>query len=105
MKVIYYNVSGESMEILQFLLSNFFGSKGEEFMPLIELLQKNNFDIKRCLSELKPEMLAPIVRTFMSMADKNNGPTVNVGQNNGITPIAKIADKEIVYTLNKYFYD
>ncbi len=103
MKVIYYNVSGEIMELLQFIINNFFGGKLGELTPLIELLKKNDFDIKKIISELKPETLAPLVSAFTEFFANTNSPTDSAGEYHGISPIAKIADKEIVYTLNKYF--
>lgn len=101
MKVIHYNVSGEVMELLQFLLSFLLGDGGKKFSPLLERFMKNGFNIKDLLSSLSLDTLAPIIQAFMGM--QNKSPTQNVGQYFGLNPIANIADKEIVYTLNKYF--
>ncbi|MBR1967969.1 MAG: hypothetical protein IKA11_01065 [Clostridia bacterium] len=93
------------MEILQFLLSliskNFGGGILE---PIINILKDNSFDIKKALNSLSPETLAPIVKQFMKM-NENKNPTEHVGLGEGLKPIANIADKNIVYTLNRYFYD
>lgn len=91
------------MEILQFLLS-FFSQElnGGKFAPLFELFRDNSFDLKKIIKNLNPEIIAPLVQEFMNFS-KNNNPTATVGQTVGLSPIANIADKEIVYSLNKYF--
>ena len=76
----------------------------EKYKNVIDLVQNNSFDIKKALSSLSPETLAPIVKQFMKM-NENKNPTEHVGQGEGLKPIANIADKNIVYTLNRYFYD
>ncbi len=93
------------MEILQFLLSNFLGDKANLIKPIIDILQKNNYDISKSIFSLTPETLAPIVSAFTSAMQNTARPTGNVGRAVGTAPIAKIADKEIVYTLNKYLCD
>ncbi len=97
------------MEILQFLLNNFLSGKDKTGLsalkPIIELLQKHNFNLSKILSELNPEMLAPIVSAFTSAMENTKSPPQSGGQSHGVSPIAKLADKEIVYTLNKYFSD
>ena len=91
------------MEILQFLLSFFLNEYGGgSLKPILELFKENSFDIKRVLQNLKPETVAPIIKDFMSK-NNNKSPTETVGHACGLNPIAKIADKEIVYTLNKFF--
>ena len=89
------------MEILQFLL-NFLNNNSNlgVLTPIINLLKENSFDIKRVISNLSPEVIAPIVKEFMNA--QNNRPTESVGRSEGLTPIANVADKDIVYTLNKY---
>lgn len=104
MKFIYYNVSGEYMEILQFLLSFFLSEYGGgKFAPVFELLKENSFDIGKTLKSLDPKTVAPIVKDIFSSA-QNKSPTVHVGSF-GLSPVKNIADKEIVYTLNKYLCD
>lgn len=69
--------------------------------PILELLKDNSFDIKATLKNLSPEKIAPIIKTFMNEQSKSPRETYR-GQGYGIAPIAKIADKDVVYTLNKY---
>ena len=103
MKIIYYIVSGVNMEILRFLLSFFAKEYGGDFKPLIDAFAQNDFDIKRVINNLDLEKLAPIIQSFIEKGAKNR-PT-DVGREAfGLAPIAGIADKDIVYTLNKYFY-
>ncbi len=90
------------MEILQFLL-NFFSknSNGGALGEILNLLSKNNYDVKKVLSNLTPQTLEPIIKSFMNEQNKN--PSTSPEFSYGITPIARVADKDIVYTLNKYF--
>lgn len=104
MKLIYYNVSGVNMEILQFLLSFFLNEYGGKLSPIIELLKNNDFDIKKTLQNVNLETIAPLIKNFMENGTKNR-PENSERSVAGLNPIAKIADKDIVYTLNKYFYD
>ncbi len=96
------------MEILKLILSWFVKEKNlEGFAPIIELLSKNSFDVSKTLKNLNLDTIAPIIKSFMERATKgqNTTPTENSvgGEIVGLNPIAKIADKEIVYTLNRYY--
>ena len=78
------------MEILQSLinlLSN--GLNGNS--PLAELLK--NIDISG---------LTKILGTVFNN-EQQKSPTESVGQDCHLNPIANIADKDIIYTLNKYY--
>lgn len=91
------------MEILQNLLSFFLNQFNDgKFKPLFELLKNNSFDIKKALGNLNLDAIAPIIQELMK--NNNSRPTQTVGRDYGLNPIAKIADKDIVYTLNQYFY-
>lgn len=92
------------MEILQFLLSFFSKEYGGKLTPIIEMLKNNNFDIKKTLQNLNLDAIAPLIKDFMQNATKNR-PENSERNNVGLSPIAKIADKDIVYTLNQYFYE
>lgn len=93
------------MEILQFLISFFlkeFG--GDKLQTIIELFRNNSFDLNKIINNLKPETIAPIMQDFFKSMNKENSPTdFSVGEDNKLSPIARIADKDIVYTLNRYF--
>ncbi len=90
------------MEILQFLLSEFLkNGQNESLKPLFELLKDNSFDIKKVIKNLSPEIIAPFIQNFTGQ----NKSRANARQFNAISPIANIADRDIVYSLNKYFGD
>ena len=96
------------MEILQNLLSFFINEyDGGKFKPLFELLKNNSFDIKKALHHLNLDAIAPFIQEFLKHGNLNNKSQTSspsFSQGVGLNPIAKIADKDIVYTLNQYFY-
>lgn len=88
------------MEILQLLTSFLNNNQNLKVIaPIVEILRANNFDIKKALSSLTPEMIKPIVEQFSMMQNNKNSFSE---QSNGLTPISNIADKDIVYCLNRY---
>lgn len=91
------------MEILQFLINYLVKSNAlDSIMPILNLLKNNSFDLKRVLSQIKPENIMQLVEMFL----KNNakkGPPKNEEPFYQLKPISNLADKQIVYTLNKYF--
>ena len=90
------------MEILQFLISFLLEEyKDSTFAPILKQVKEHGFNLKSILSNLTPDMVAPIIRTFMQGLNKNS-PTEPVGQY-GVKPIINFADKDIVNTLNCYF--
>ncbi len=101
MKIIYYIVSGVFMDLLQFLTSFIQNGGLEKFAPLIQSLLSGNFDLSKILSSLDLSSIAPIISQFMQ---KNNGATVSSVEPLGLKPIMNVADQQIVYTLNQYFY-
>ena len=89
------------MEILQFISSLFSDDKIVKlFTPIIELLRQNSFDIKKALATIDPEMLKPIIQEFIK--NINNRPAPCAERIDGLKPISNIADKDIIYTLNKH---
>ncbi len=96
------------MEILKLLLSFFIKEKNlQPFEPILKLLSANSFDLKKTLSGLNLDAIAPLIRAFMERAEnneQNKTPTeTSVEVSVNLNPIANLADKEIVYALNKYF--
>ena len=95
------------MEILQFLLSLLGENKNlQGLAPVIELLKKNSFNLGNTLKNINLQTIAPIIKEFIQNYQfKNKTPTENsVGNGYALNPIAPFADKDIVYSLNKYFY-
>ena len=92
------------MEILQVLLSLLLNGKNfESFAPILNAFKENNFDLKKVLESIDLKSLMPFITSFLN--DKKQSPNVSVGQGFGLSPIAKIADKEIIYSLNQYFHE
>lgn len=93
------------MEILQFLLSFFVKEYGGEgLQAILKLLQDNSFDLKKVLSNLNPQSIAPIIGSFMkSNTNFKSSPSNDEEKPCGLTPIERFADKRIVNCLNGYF--
>lgn len=87
------------MEILQFLLNFFLNELGIEDATSLFGLKDGNFDLKSFLNNLSPEKVAPIIETVFKNANEKSPPE-NFG---GLAPIASIADRDIIYSLNGYF--
>ena len=64
---------------------------------ILDLLKENNFDLKNILSRLDIEKVLPIVMEFINKKDFVKP------KSSYLSPISSVADKEIIYTLNKYF--
>ena len=90
------------MEILQFLIS--FLSKPEnvdKFSSIINAFNKGQLSIDAILKNIDLKTLLPVIQEFL-MNGQNKSPTEWVEQGEGLSPIANVADKDIVYALNKY---
>lgn len=90
------------MDITETLKNFLSGGNAQAIIPIINLLRENSFDVKKTLGSLTPEILSPIVENFFKNDDTKESvnPARNAAQ--GVAPIANIADKEIVYALNRY---
>ena len=89
------------MEILQILTAFFQNNQNLKLIaPIIDILRENNFDIKKALSSLSPQTIKPIIEQFSLYMNSSQTPFNSTSQ--GLTPISNIADKDIVYALNKY---
>ena len=92
------------MEILQFLLSFLSNNQNREVLNnLVSLFQNGSFDLNKILSSITPEMLEPLIKSFMNN-EKSPHPN-DFGRGVGLEPIINIADKDIVYSLNKIMVD
>ncbi len=91
------------MEILQFLINYLAKSKAlDGIMPIFNLLKNNSFDLKRVLSSIKPENVVQLLEALLNNNAKKSPPK-NEEPFYQLKPISNLADKQIVYTLNKYF--
>ena len=90
------------MDILTWLKNLSQSGELQTLLPVLNLLRENSFDLKRTLNNLTPETLMPII-SALSQSKGENQPTASfTAENVGVTPIANVADKEIVYVLNRY---
>lgn len=87
----------EISDIIKNLMSN---NNLSALVPVINLLRENSFDIKKTVSSITPETLMKVGNELL----KNSAPqsTFHETEKNGVSPIANIADKDIVYILNRY---
>ena len=92
------------MDLLQFITSLLGNDNMVKLLsPIIELLRQNSFDIKKVLASLDPEMLKPIIEEFIKSI--NNRPAQSAERIDGLQPISNIADRDIVFALNRYLAD
>ena len=92
------------MEILQFLLSSFLEQKNfKKFLPIFELLKENSFDIKTTVKNLNVQTVAPIIKEFINFNNNDNLHNEKDEKYYGTSPIIDIADKNIIWTLNRHF--
>ena len=89
--------------ILQFLLNYFLTEYMDgELKPLLELFEKNDYDVKKVLKNVNPKDIMPLLSTFLKKGtSKTKAPESEVF--GGIEPIKNFADSEIVETLNCFF--
>ncbi|MDY6367201.1 MAG: hypothetical protein SPL13_01625 [Clostridia bacterium] len=90
------------MEILRFLLSVLSGAdnngeSGSSNNPISDVLN-GNFDLRSFLNSINPESLIPLIKTFLNGDEKSPSDV-----SEGLSPIAGVADKDIIYALNGYF--
>ena len=86
------------VEVLKKLIPN---TNADALLPVINLLRENSFDLKKVAQSLTPEKIAPIIETFSKSAERA-AETRKAEHANGVAPIANVANKEIIYTLNRY---
>ena len=90
------------MDIIDFLISNFLNNdKTTNLKPVFEILKNNSFDLKSLFQKQNLSALIPLIKE-LSVFMQNKSPTDSVGQYHNLTPIAPFADREIVYSLNRY---
>ncbi len=92
------------MEFLQFILNFLTGGKQEELKELFSLLEQNDFNLQEVIKHLDFEKLAPILSAFTEDKKKDSfdfskEPTYP------LAPIAAVADRDIIYALNRYLAD
>lgn len=88
------------MKIIQLLLKYFLSTEqGQTFKPILELLQKNDFDLNKLIKNFDISSMLPLLSTFLGNAN-----TVKPEEKPPLlTPIKGVADKDIINSLNTYF--
>lgn len=87
-------------DIIKNLLS---GTGAETVLPLINLLRENSFDLKKVAQNITPEKIIPVVQAFATAKSASDEKTAPFGaKKGGALTIANVADKEIIYCLNRY---
>lgn len=93
------------MDISDTIKNLFSGLNADAVLPIINLLRENSFDIKKVAQNLTPEKIIPIVQSLAASKDgaspKSDTFSASAPQT-GTLAIANVADKEIVYCLNRY---
>ncbi len=101
MKYIYYNVSGDFMELLQ-LFSSFISEKlGFDIFDLISKLKNGELDLPSIISQINPQKLESVFSGLSNLFKKEN--PVNDYGANLLEPIISFADESTVFALNGYF--
>lgn len=103
------------MEILQNILTFLLGAQDNPaFERIYKTFERNGFDLVATLKSMDfTTLIQTIIQVVSSInSAQNKNPTeqsvgcnsgYDYGCNYGLNPIACVADKDIVYTLNKYF--
>lgn len=90
------------MEILQFLISFLSNPQNvDKFSGLLNAFSKGQLSIDSILKNIDLKTLLPLIKDLF-INGQNKSPTDWVEQGEGLSPIANVADKDIVFTLNKY---
>ena len=89
------------MDIAEFLKNFTDGKNAQTIARLFDFLRENSFDIKKILGAITPETLLSAFKYFdtFGKATPSGNPAAFA---NGVAPVANVADKEIVYALNRY---
>ena len=84
------------MDLLSFLLS--FLSEQFKNSPILKSFSENGFDLQAILNNLNLEDVTALIGQIINSRQQQ------VEREFNTKPIINIADKEIVYSLNRYFY-
>ncbi|MBQ0099246.1 MAG: hypothetical protein KBS91_01705, partial [Firmicutes bacterium] len=94
----YNNMLVLNMEILEFLLYFFLEEYGgEEFLPILETMKQNDFDIVKTFKNIPPEKLVPVIRNFLRKKEPKEEPSTL-----DLSAIENIANSEILRILKNY---
>ncbi len=89
------------MDVLQYILQSFSGNENlKKFAPVLELALKNGFDFKKIMQNLDVNAILPILSAFFNQPAATAAPAAAASQ--PLSAISTVADKDIVYCLNRY---
>ncbi len=91
------------MDILKILNSYLSNGNLQKLTPLIKLLAQNSFDIKKTISSLSLEDIAPLLNAFISQNENSPRDIREEDFSLKTEPIAPCCSPEIVERLNRYF--
>lgn len=87
--------------MLSEILSDFINTEtAEKFKPILTLLEQNSFNLGKTFSQLKPDMILPFLKDFLSFKAKTSQQSQEAYK---LTPIMNFADEKIVNLLNNYY--
>lgn len=87
------------MQILDTLLSLLTSPDAKEkIAPILDAISKNNFNLAEVLKNIDITAVLPLVQSLFSQKQQTP-PPVNA---NPLSPVSDIADREIVFALNRY---
>ncbi len=91
------------MDILNLLSSYLSNGNLQKLSPLVNLLARNSFDIKKTISSLSLEDIAPLLGAFINQNDNSPREVREENISPKTEPIKTCASFEIVDRLNRYF--
>jgi len=96
------------MDFLQSVF-NLLGNNAEPLKNLLKLLSDGSFDVKSLLGKLTPETLSQILSETLKSrpqsAENGTDENFDLSSPQGLSPIANLADKDVVFALNRYMSD
>ncbi len=88
------------MKILNLLLKYFLSTEqGQTLKPLLELFEKNDFDVAKTLKNFDINAILPLATSFLNQKET---PTKKAEELK-LTPIQTFASNDVVTQLNNYF--
>ena len=92
------------MELLQKLAYFLFNTDGgQKLLPLLSSIMNGSVSLTDLIKNINIQTLLPLLNGFFNNGQNKNPPAKADGNCYGLKPVVNLADKEIVYTLNRYF--
>ena len=92
------------MELLQKLAYFLFNTDGgQKLLPILTNLLNGSLNIADILNNINIQNVLPLLSGFFNNGQNKTPSARTDGNYYGLKPVVNLADKEIVYTLNRYF--